>query len=204
MRRRLTRTSPSKEPDFLGFGESTSARQAFDGPHSDDGVVDGSAAGLHALFESNVDDLFGYVFVRCGRRELTNDVVGEVFAEAARVAAQSGIDKLNGGWLRHVAKMRLIDAWRREDRQRRRNERFALLRPSAADLVEEQIGDADVLQALDALPERQRAALALRYLDDASVHEVARSLGMSHSAAESLLARARRAFASAYEIEVTQ
>jgi RNA polymerase sigma-70 factor (ECF subfamily) len=51
-----------------------------------------------------------------------------------------------------------------------------------------------VLGALTAVPASQRAALSLRYLDDLSVPEVARSLGKSLHATESLLARGRDAF----------
>jgi RNA polymerase sigma-70 factor (ECF subfamily) len=59
--------------------------------------------------------------------------------------------------------------------------------------------DEKILLALQSLSMRQRSALTLRYLDDLSVHEVAIELGCRYQAAESLLARARRSFAAAYE-----
>jgi RNA polymerase sigma factor (sigma-70 family) len=46
--------------------------------------------------------------------------------------------------------------------------------------------------ALAALPRRQRRALMLRELGGLSYHELGRALGMSHSAVESLLFRARQ------------
>jgi RNA polymerase sigma factor (sigma-70 family) len=55
-----------------------------------------------------------------------------------------------------------------------------------------------VLEALRSLPERQRLALSLRYLDEHSVAEVAEALGTTYRAAESVLARARSSFATAY------
>ena len=48
-----------------------------------------------------------------------------------------------------------------------------------------------VLASLNALPALQRAALGLRYLDDLPVPEVARLLGRSVHATESLLVRGR-------------
>ena len=55
------------------------------------------------------------------------------------------------------------------------------------------------LSALAAVPSPQREALALRHLDGLSVPEVARALGRSVEATESLLARARRAFRRSFE-----
>lgn len=49
-----------------------------------------------------------------------------------------------------------------------------------------------VWAALGALPRRQRHALVLRELGGLSYHELGRALGMSHSAVESLLFRARQ------------
>jgi RNA polymerase sigma factor (sigma-70 family) len=49
-----------------------------------------------------------------------------------------------------------------------------------------------VWAALGALPRRQRRALLLRELGGLSYHELGRALGVSHSAVESLLFRARR------------
>ena len=51
--------------------------------------------------------------------------------------------------------------------------------------------------ALDSLPHRQRTVLTLRHVDGWSVGEIAEGLGITYLAAESLLSRSRRAFASA-------
>ena len=45
---------------------------------------------------------------------------------------------------------------------------------------------------LASLPERERTALVLRFVDDLGVSQVARKMGLSTHAAESLLARATR------------
>ena len=56
---------------------------------------------------------------------------------------------------------------------------------------------AQVVAVLGALPAEYRAALVTRYADGHSVDEVARLLGRSYKATESLLARARAAFRAA-------
>src|SRR6266508_309495 len=57
----------------------------------------------------------------------------------------------------------------------------------------------DVLRALLALPEAQRAVLTLREFEELSYDEIAQSLGTSRMAVQMLLFRARRNFRSAYE-----
>lgn len=56
-----------------------------------------------------------------------------------------------------------------------------------------------VLAALQSLPPRQRIAIALRYLDDHSVAEVATAMEIEYRAAESLIARGRRSLITAWE-----
>jgi DNA-directed RNA polymerase specialized sigma24 family protein len=70
--------------------------------------------------------------------------------------------------------------------------------------MEDGIATSDlVLQVLDSLPSRQRRALMLRYLDEHSVAEVADTMEVSYQTAESLLARARRGFSTAWHSKAT-
>jgi RNA polymerase sigma-70 factor (ECF subfamily) len=55
-----------------------------------------------------------------------------------------------------------------------------------------------VERALSGLPAMQRAVLVLHYLDDLPTAEVARVVGRSESAVESLLTRARENFRRRY------
>ena len=152
---------------------------------------------LEQLFREHVDGVFGYVYARCGSRQIAEDVTSEAFSEAARVCARGHQARIEAGWIYHVAHQRLIDHWRRADRQRRRIERLAHERGS---VHTEAFTDPDqtVLSALERLPDRQRAALVLRYLAEFSVTEVADAMDLTSTAVESLLARGRRSFATAY------
>ena len=105
-------------------------------------------------------------------------------------------------WLHRVVVNRCID--------RRRSTRLepldAVLEresadPPVADLVHEEQRGALVREALDCLPVRQRAALALFYMQDLSQREAARAMELSDSAFESLLHRARRALASVLRLD---
>ena len=105
-------------------------------------------------------------------------------------------------WLIGIARHKLVDHWRRVEREQRRLQ--AVADEPAADADDEDPWDAhlDVLAARDALEQlgaHHRAALTLRYLDGLRVPEVAAVLGRTVHATEALLVRARRAFRDVYE-----
>lgn len=173
------------------------------------GRVDGAAGGddstgpaerLVAMFDEHFDAVFGFCVVRCSSRVLAEEVSADVFADAVRHVRANPDAELTLGWLMTVARRRIIDHWRRSERHRRRLERVAR-EPDPLLPDEFEVGPIDddrVLAALASLPERQRAALTARYIDEWSVTEVADALDVSYKAMESLLARARRSFAAAY------
>ena len=157
---------------------------------------------LGAIFEENVDAVFGFVLARCGSRQLAEEVCSDTFAEAARVFVAGRRSEITRSWLFHAARLRLVDHWRRAERHRARIEKLTRSRPPLSTAgPDADPGDAEVVAALDQLPERQRAALILRYLDEYSVGEVAEALELTYQATESLLARARRSLHAAYDRE---
>ena len=98
------------------------------------------------------------------------------------------------------SRRRLIDHWRREERDARRIEVFACDEVEVGsderdDTVDPPVG----MLALARLGPHHRAALTLRYVDGLSVTEVARELARGRDATDALLQRARRAFRRAYE-----
>lgn len=153
---------------------------------------------LDELFDESYDSIVRSVTIRTGSRSVAEDVAGATFADAARAYA-SGI-AVDEAWVRMVARRRLIDHWRSNERHRRRVRRLAESRlvqnpsPGSDDVTTDR-----VRRALDLLPDRQRSALTLRYLDGHSVAEIAEALDVSYRAAESALARARRSFTAAWE-----
>ena len=158
--------------------------------------IDHGAEELACLFDAELAAVHGFVLARCGSSAVAEDVTGEVFVAAAERVAQGRGDEVTAAWLTTVARRRLIDHWRRSGTRRRTIESLALVRQVPP--TEPDGDDGRVLAALSSLPDRQRAALALRYLEEFSVSEIADALGIRYPAAESLLARARRSFARAW------
>lgn len=152
---------------------------------------------LATLFESQVGAVFGFTLARCGSRDIAEDLTAETFAAASRHFDAGRGAEVTPGWLFTVARRRLIDHWRAGESHGNKLRRLADVQRVSEPPDTDPDGRVDV--ALASLPERQRAALSLRYLDDFSTSEVAAALEVSYKAAESLLARARRSFERAYE-----
>ena len=157
---------------------------------------------LDALFDDWFDRVYRFCLARTGSVVRAEEAASETFADAARLFADGRGDEVSEPWLFSVARRRVIDQWRSAERHRRRLEQIVANTPlvpvGPAEPVELS-DDEHVRQALDALPERQRAAIVLRYVEEFSVTEVAEALEVGYQAAESLLARGRRGFVDAYQ-----
>ncbi|MCU0478849.1 MAG: RNA polymerase sigma factor [Chloroflexi bacterium] len=162
-----------------------------------------SEAAFRRFYDNALPRLYGYLLHRCrGDAALAEDLTQTAFAEALRRrnAYDGRSDPVT--WLIGIARHKLVDHFRAEEREERR--RLSLV---VNDLVLDQENgawrDADerelLTEALGRLTAMQRAVLILHYADGLPVREVAREIGKSESATESLMTRARSALREAYE-----
>ncbi|HQF96697.1 MAG TPA: sigma factor-like helix-turn-helix DNA-binding protein, partial [Microthrixaceae bacterium] len=111
------------------------------------------------------------------------------------------VEEVTVAWLVGIARHKVVDHWRRLEREQRRLE--AVADDAAVDHADDSWDarlDAMVAnQVLDGLGAHHRIALTLRYVDGLPVTEVASVIDRSVHATEALLVRARRAFRRAYE-----
>ena len=108
-----------------------------------------------------------------------------------------GHQHLTVGWLIGIARHKLVDHWRREERSRRRLVLVATV-PDAPMRWVISTRDEPTRPSRCSNP-TQRLALVLRHVDGLSVPEVSGLIGRSVHATETLLVRARVAFRSRYE-----
>lgn len=159
---------------------------------------------LLCLYDEALPQVYGYLLRRTGRRELAEDLTSETFLAAAGAARAAPATPVTVGWLIGVARHKLVDHWRRREREQR--SLAAVADSLGADVAAEGgddpwpgVLDALVAQrALDSLQPQHRAALILRYVDDLPVAQVAELLGRSVQATEALLVRSRRHFRDNY------
>ncbi len=169
------------------------------GPHPTEALT------LHDVFEQTADRVYSFLLYRCGSETLAEELVAETYLAASSKFAEGRGEEITSSWLLTVARRRLIDYWRRDSTRTRGLAQLATSmrgRDNVDSTVggEQRIHEEAVNLALDSLPQRYRGALVLRYLEEFSVSEVAEAMGLSYKATESVLTRARAAFAKAYEV----
>jgi RNA polymerase sigma-70 factor (ECF subfamily) len=154
--------------------------------------------GLLSLYDRALPEVYGYLLARCGQHALAEDLTAETFLAAVR-AEQDGGGPTTVPWLIGTARHKLVDHWRRREREERG---LRLLEGGGSGDEDPWDAELDALRAqqvLDRLAPAHRAALTLRYLDDLPVPTVAALLGRTLHATEGLLVRARSAFRRQYD-----
>jgi RNA polymerase sigma-70 factor (ECF subfamily) len=164
-----------------------------------DRSVGGTA--LLDLYDDALPDVYGYLLSRCGSSSVAEDLTAETFLAAVDAVERGAVVDLATAWLIGVARHKLVDHWRRQERERRALSVVAE-DPLAADAVDDwdvRIDAAIATDTLAALGAHHRSALTLRYLDGLPVAQVAEVLGRTVGATEVLLVRAKTAFRRQYE-----
>jgi RNA polymerase sigma-70 factor (ECF subfamily) len=133
-----------------------------------------------------------------GRWDVAEELVQEAFIALyprwKRVSRYDAPD----AWLRRVVLNRSLSTLRRRAVEARVTARLARHRADAEDL---RVGDADVWQAVSELPKRQAQVIALVFLEDRSVAEVASILECGENTVRTHLGRGRRALARRLAVE---
>jgi RNA polymerase sigma-70 factor (ECF subfamily) len=155
------------------------------------------ALALLEIYDAALPEVYGYLLSRCRDATLAQDLTAEAFL-AAVTAARRAAGPVSIGWLIGVARHKLADHWRRQEREQRNLRLVYSEQYEAEDPWEATLDAVLARQVLDQLGAHHRAALTLRYLDGLAVPEVADHLGRTVHATEALLVRARAAFRAAY------
>jgi RNA polymerase sigma-70 factor (ECF subfamily) len=151
---------------------------------------------LLGVFDRALAEVYGYLLHRCRGKALAEDLTSETFLGALDSIRRGYGGEITVAWLIGIARHKLADHWRREERERRHLAAVAAAPagPDYALQVEPELG----MEVLALLSAHHRAALVLRHVDGLSVPEVATILGRSVHSTETLLVRARAAFRSRY------
>lgn len=138
---------------------------------------------LEQVFSRYMDPVYRFLYTRVGNREDAEDLTSEVFLKAARHLNAERPEASIAQWLFTVARTVLADHWRRYYRSGaplpfENNQMENLPSPEAA--AESPSRSVQlVADLLDALPERYRRVLELRFLKGYSVQETANEMAIS-------------------------
>ncbi len=150
------------------------------------------AATVAVLYNEHRVCVTRYLYRRCGDAGLAEELTAETFACALATLLRKPPPSSAGPWLIGIATHKLMDHWRRRDRE---------LRTLRAIEFIDCVGELGPTESVDCcvhafaqLQLHYREVLVLRYCEELSVPEVAARLDRSVHSTESLLARARCAF----------
>lgn len=149
------------------------------------------------LFDAHYQRLVRALTIVAGDREQAADAVQEAFVKAhLRWRRISRYDDPIG-WVRRVAINQL-----RDEHRRARRKRHALGRLAGATRLAEDPPEIDELgRLLAALPRQQRAAIALFYVEDLSVAEIAATLEIAEGSVKSNLHDGRKRLRAVIDAE---
>ena len=157
-------------------------------------------AAFRRFYDEALPQIYGYLLHRCGGvAAIAEDLTQETFLAAVRELRRGRPVEAALPWVYGIARHKLIDHYRREERAERLLAAEVAGAPAPSRDVFADGGDDRLSAALESLPVAQRAALVLRHADGCSIPEVADALGRSVEAIESLLVRARIGFRRAYQ-----
>ena len=163
------------------------------------GAVSPDDAGdaFDALFRREFGPITRTAYLIVGDWEVAREIAQDAFVQVLRHWKQVQEMDSPGGWVRRVA---IRDAVRSRSRDARRRSLARSMTPAL--VAESGIPGADVRQALLSLPRQQRAVIALFYLEDRPVAEIAALLDCSEGTVKTHLSRGRAALATRLGEEV--
>ena len=158
---------------------------------------------LGSAFRENATKIYRFIYAKVGNREAAEDLTSEVFLKATRWLAQDRSAESIRAWLYTVARGTIADYWRAQSRQ----PTVPLEDPDAV-LFCGREGPQEVRRTrerawriLDALPERERAVLRLRFLHGYTAGEIGQALGLTPGNVRVLQLRALRRAAAHADLE---
>lgn len=175
-------------------------------------VVEGMRRGDQRAFDRFFDTYAPRVAAFAARRSSLDAAALEDVVQVTMINAVRGIGTFEGNstlftWLCQICRNHLADLHRKAGRQpgTQSLERLTAAKPSNSlveltdfrDPLDECVADSTrsaVRRAVNQLPRNHARILELRYGDDLAVPAIAKILGLSESATESRLVRARQAF----------
>lgn len=152
------------------------------------------AASFDTLYSSDYRRVVALVAGLCGSVAVAEEIAQDAFLAAHRRWTTISRFEDPGAWVRNVAMNRARDLWRRRAAERRALARLDLSKPPPLELAPR---NAEFWAAVQRLPRQQAKAIALFYIEDRSVAEIARVLGCSEGSVKTHLARARHQLAKA-------
>jgi RNA polymerase sigma-70 factor, ECF subfamily len=162
-----------------------------------EGITD--VGSFEDLYARDFSAVVGLAYALSGSRTGAEDLAQEAFLAAHRSWDRVGAYDDPGAWVRRVVVNMSVSTFRRRLAEAKALARAAI--GSASVLPELSDDDAEIWRAVRTLPRRQRQVIALRYLEDLPVAQIASVLGTAEGTVRKHLHDGRLALAHRLELE---
>ena len=144
------------------------------------------------FFQIHAKAVYAYALRRVGRTHSAEDIVAEVFVEAIK-NSRSRNQKDPLPWLYGIARRKVADHHRQVNRKPSASlyDSLAATSPGPDQVLEQAQQSLELRKLVARLPEDQREALLLHYVEGLSAVQISTSMSRSVAAVNSLLQRAR-------------
>lgn len=160
-----------------------------------------AARELDELYRRHGAQVYRYALAVLGNHADAEDVTQTTFLSAYRALEQGVRPRKPASWLLTIASNAIKQRFRQESARPRQVELDREIAGATPDDDGPTVGE--LLAALSKIPPQQRQALVLREFEGRSYAEIAAILGVTQSALETLLFRARRSLAEELEQQLT-
>ena len=158
---------------------------------------------LGSTFRENAAKIYRFIYAKVGNREAAEDLTSQVFLKAVRWLAQDRSADSIRSWLYTVARSAIADYWREQSQQPTvpLDDLDAVLFCGREGPEEVRRTRERAWRILDALPQREREVLRLRFLHGYTAGEIGRELGLTPDHVRVLQLRALRRAAARVDLE---
>jgi RNA polymerase sigma factor (sigma-70 family) len=155
------------------------------------------------LYRAHGAEVYRYAYAVLGNHADAEDVTQTTFLNAYRALEQGVTPRKPSNWLLTIASNAIKQRFRQEQARPRQVELDDRIAHSQRDEDDDAPSVGELLTALSKIPPQQRQAIVLREFEGRSYAEIAEILGVTTSALETLLFRARRSLAEELEHQLT-
>lgn len=160
---------------------------------------DGDMEAFGQLYAVYRDTVFRFIYYRVSTRTLAEDLASETFVRALRrITTFSWQDRDFGAWLVTIGRNLIADHFKssRIRMEISTSEMFDAegdeMHPSPEDTLLDSLTNKTLMDAVEELTEQQRICITLRFLEELTVAETARVMGLSEGAVKTMQYRAVR------------
>jgi RNA polymerase sigma-70 factor (ECF subfamily) len=151
-------------------------------------------AEFQALYRRHGRALWAYLYRLTGRAADADDLVQEAFCRLLATRLATRDDSQLRAYLFRIASNQAVDHWRRQDREKRRDE-AAAVEGTVADHGDAVMARRDMARTFQLLKPQERILLWLAHVEAFEHREIAAALGLKASSVPVLLVRARKKLA---------